>query len=136
MPKKLKDSAPEGTVWFGGPIDKSTVSLRISGKNLNPDRISKLLNCMPSKVTKPNNTVVWLLESSSAEDMDIEDQIWEMLKKFPTKKKIWDSITSQYEVDLFCGLFLEAENRGFGLSVKLMKKLSFLGIEIGFDIYA
>jgi hypothetical protein len=37
------------TVYLaGGEVDKTSVSLRFSGDTLDPDEISKLLNCQPT----------------------------------------------------------------------------------------
>jgi hypothetical protein len=49
---------------------------------------------------------------------------------------IWRHLTMTYKVDPFCGLFMEAENRGFALSAATCKELADRNLEIGFDIYA
>ncbi len=147
VPKKLKSDAPEGTIWFGGPIDRSKVSLRIFGKDLNPEEISRLLKCRPSEAKKSGHKAVgrtkeripqsgrWSLESELPAEKDLEEKVWDILKRVPSEQGVWKSLTGRYHVDLFCGVFLDKQNRGFGLSVKLMRELSRLGIEIGFDIY-
>ena len=147
VPDKLKNSAPEGTVWFGGPIDRSKVSLRIFWENLNPDEISRLLKCPPSKTkeivkkaidkTKEgiSHTAWWNLESNLPDETDLEEKVWDILQRISGDQGVWDFLTARYDIDLFCGVFLETQNRGFNLSVKLMRELSRLGIKIGFDIY-
>lgn len=144
IPEKLKNSAPEGTVWFGGPVDRSMAALRIFGDNLNPDEVSELLRCKPSESWKKggiiNGTTLartgrWSLDSNLPNEADIEEKVWDILKRVSANKEVWHSITTRFRVDLFCGIFLESNNRGFGLSVRLMRKLSHLGIEIGFDVY-
>ena len=141
---ELKNSAPEGTVWFGGPVDRSKVSLRIFGDNLNPDEISELLKSKPSASWKKGDVIKgttiartgrWSLDSNLSDEMDLEEKVWDILKRLSSDEKVWHSITTKHNVDLFCGVFLETDNRGFGLSVSLMRELSRLGIEIGFDIY-
>jgi ribosomal protein L19 len=148
VPEKLKDSAPKDTHWFGGPIDRSRVALRIIGGDLDPEKISELLSCKPSTSIKKGDTIRsknkdrtatigrWSLDSDLSDESNLEEKIWNILKKVSSDQKIWDSITNKYQVDLFCGVFLESENRGFRLSVEIMKELSRFGIEIGFDIYA
>jgi ribosomal protein L19 len=147
MPDKLKNSAPEGTIWFGGPIDKSKVTLRIFGDDLNPDEISELLKCNPSVSYKKGDIIKngqtakaktgrWSLESTLSDETDLEEKVWDILKRLSSDVNVWKSITTKYEVVFFCGVFLDTDNRGFGLSVSLMREISRLGIEIGFDIYA
>ncbi|MEZ0389351.1 MAG: DUF4279 domain-containing protein [Verrucomicrobium sp.] len=38
---------PEGTIWFGGPVDEASVLLRIYGDDLDPEEITRLLGCEP-----------------------------------------------------------------------------------------
>ena len=51
-PEEIVASAPEGTVWFGGPVDRSTMSLRIFGESVDPLEITKLLGHEPTKGRK------------------------------------------------------------------------------------
>ena len=148
VPEKLRDSATKDTQWFGGPIDRSCVGLRIIGDDLDPEKITQVLSCKPSTSYKKGDTIKskykdrvakigrWNLDSELPDESDLEDKIWDILKKVSLDQKAWTTLTESYQVDLFCGVFLETENRGFGLSVDIMKALSRLGIEIGFDIYA
>jgi hypothetical protein len=50
--------------------------------------------------------------------------------------EVWRSLTEQFEVDLFCGLFLETTNRGLELPASLVSALGNRNLRIGFDIYA
>lgn len=145
-PKKLVQTAPEGTVWFGGPVDRSQVSLRILGDELDPEEITELLKVLPTESYKKGEvfgkegknirrTGRWSLESHLPDEVDIEEKIMHLLSQVTNDESTWKLLNSKYQIDLFCGLFLEAENRGFGLSVETIRKLSSLGIEIGFDIY-
>jgi hypothetical protein len=134
--------APEGTVWFGGPIDRWQVALRVYGENLDPDEISGLLGCQPSSAQRKGNPFPrkgrWLLKIDSrecAEDADVDDGIGMLLAPLPSDSGIWVSLTSNYEVNVFCGLFLASSNRGFGLSAEVAKLLSDRNLEIGFDVY-
>jgi len=87
--------APEGTQWFGGPIDQAKVTLRIVGDQLDPKEITRLLGCEPSEsarageITKHgglSRTVrhgYWRL-SNGKSDTDVEDQIQILLAKLPS----------------------------------------------------
>ena len=59
-----------------------------------------------------------------------------LLKKLPEDLDTWRALNRSCDVDLFCGLFLEAGNRGFVLSPETSKRLAERGLTIGFDIYA
>jgi hypothetical protein len=38
-------------------------------------------------------------------------------------------------VDLFCGVFMETDNRGFGLEPAVIQALAERSLAVGFDIY-
>jgi hypothetical protein len=126
--------APEGTFWFGGPVDRFKITLRVRGEDLVPDDVSSLLQCAPTGAKHGR----WSLQLESTECSptdDVEDGIKRLLARLPSDSGVWASLTTRYEVDLFCGLFLASANRGFELSPQVMKLLADRGIEVGFDIY-
>jgi uncharacterized protein DUF4279 len=144
--------APEGTVWFGGPVDKCKVTLRVDGENLDPDEITIMLGQNPTMVMKASDPIRahdgsviriskigrWHLTISSEDEgapSDMEDLIDALFSRLPTEPALWSKLTEKFKVDLFCGLFLYSDNRGFGLSPSICRFLGKRGIEIGFDIY-
>lgn len=135
--------APEGTIWYGGPVDQWKVTLRVFGGDLDPDDISTLLGCQPSSARKKGDpyprTGRWLLSIESkdfGENADVEDGIRMLLERLPPNGRIWSSLTSLYRVDVSCGLFLNSSNRGFGLSAEVSGLLSERNLNVGFDLYA
>jgi hypothetical protein len=148
--RKPPSGAPEGTVWFGGPVDSSKITLRLSGEELDPDQITGILGCAPTLTHRRGLPISshegshlarkgrWHLEIASRDlhgRDDVEDGIKALLEQLPSDLALWASLTSMYEVDVFCGLFLEADNRGFAVSAKTSKLLSDRHLNIGFDIY-
>ncbi len=57
-PEKLVASAPEGTVWFGGPVDRSKMSIRIIGESVDPNEITKLLGHEATKGRKKETNLL------------------------------------------------------------------------------
>ena len=49
---------------------------------------------------------------------------------------VWHNLASRFDVDIFCGLFLECFNRGFNVSPELMERLAGCRIRLEFDIYS
>lgn len=143
--------APEGTVWFGGPVDRFTITLRVRGEDLVPNDVSALLQSEATRSEQKGVPVVscsgitripknghWSLRLDSRDCSptdDVEDGIRKLLARLPSEPDVWASLTTRYEVDLFCGLFLESSNRGFGLSPEVTKLISDRGIAVGFDVY-
>lgn len=135
--------APEGTVWFGGPVDSWQVALRVYAEDLDPDHVSAILGCQPSSAAKKGDPFPrqgrWILTIDSREcdrNDDVEDGVRMLLARLPSSLDVWASLTSTYEVDVFCGLFLDSSNRGFGIQPDISKSLAERGLEIGFDIYS
>lgn len=122
------------------------------GDKLDPEQITSILNCLPMRshmkgrsITRPSGNI-WIpkkghwavsIDSSDYEggELDLEEGLKILLGKLPSDAKVWKSLTSKYDVDVFCGLFLETSNRGFGLSAKISKMLSHRHLAIGFDVY-
>ncbi len=151
-PKSEKPKgAPEGTVWFGGPITWSRISLRIIGEHLNPDEVSAILGCQPTSfeqkgqpVLRPDGTVArigrtgaWRLALSPADtdEWDCGEAIMILMTRLPAGIEMWNSLSERFRVDFFIGLSMESRNKGFSLSPEVMKYLGERGIEAGFDIY-
>lgn len=140
--RKPPSGAPEGTVWFGGPVDRWKVTLRVFGEDLDPDHISSLLGRQPSSAKKRGDpypkTGRWLYSINSKdcdEKDDVEDGIRMLLEPLPPTGCAWNSLMSMYRVDVSCGLFLASSNRGFGLSPQVSRLLSERNLAVGFDLY-
>jgi hypothetical protein len=134
--------APDGTVWFGGPVDRWKVALRVYGEELDRDRISVLLGCAPTSQARKGNPFPrkgrWLLEIESNacdEDEDLDGSIKMLLARLPSDRGVWLSLKTTYAVDVFCGLYLKSSNRGFAISAEASRLLSDRNLEIGFDVY-
>jgi hypothetical protein len=147
------NTAPPGeptdkTVYLaGGEVDKTSVSLRFSGDALDPDEISKLLNCQPTDSYRkgdvsPDNrrrgvaqTGMWLLSGKKTGKISLEKQIFELFSRLSDDLEIWRKLTNQYHSDLFCGLFMESWNRGIDFPPELMAQISARGLTLDLDIY-
>ena len=136
------------TVYLaGGEVDKTSVSLRFFGDTLDPDEISKLLDCQPTDSYRkgdvsPDNrrrgvaqTGMWLLSGKKTGKISLEKQISELFSRLSDNLEIWRKLTSQYQSDLFCGLFMEGWNRGIDFSPELMAQISARGLTLSLDVY-
>jgi hypothetical protein len=136
------------TVYLaGGEIDKTSVSLRFYGDTIDPDEISKLVDCQPTDSYRkgdvlPDNqrrgvtqTGMWLLSGKKTGKVSLEKQIFELFSRLSDDLEIWRKITSQYHSDLFCGLFMESWNRGIDFSPDLMAQISARGLTLSLDVY-
>ena len=127
---------------------KSSVSLRVSGDDLDPDEITMLFGMVPSTSHRKGDLVspgrgptirkhgMWSLKADDAEPEAYDAQIAGLISRLPQDLSVWRSIAEKYQVDLFCGFFMDTTNQGFTLSPKAMSSLAERGIEVGFDIYS
>lgn len=139
---------PAGTIWFGGPVDSASVSLRIVGDEVDPAEISTLLGCESTEAARTGDVLTlangrtravrkgfWTL-SSGRQATHVADQIESLLAKLTSDVTVWQSLADRFDVDLFCGLFMEASNRGIELPAHLLSALGERHLRVGFDIYA
>ncbi len=49
---------------------------------------------------------------------------------------IWRDLTTRYQGDVFCGLFMGFFNEGADLSASVLTMLAERGLRVDFDIYA
>lgn len=121
-------------------IDQSTVSIRFVGVGLNPDEISKRLllkkSIKPSVKTKEKSTVVWSVGYREVDSGELDKKIENLLDWFTKDITIWKEIAGKYRGEIFCGIFLDGWNRGFDLSMELLRAISDRNLSIGFDIYS
>jgi len=140
--RKPPNGAPEGTTWFGGPVDRWKVALRVYGEELDPKRVSALLGCEPSSAAHRGTPFPkkgrWILRVDSrdcGESDDVDDGVRMLLARLPSDPDVWASLANIYSVDVFCGLFIASSNRGFEISTEVSRLLSDRGLPIGFDLY-
>lgn len=130
-------------------IARSVASLRIFGDALVPSDVTARIGATPTwsyqkgdvKVTRSGRELVrkygmWLLESSAKEPEDLNSQVVELLACLTQDIAAWEAISQEFEIDLYCGLFMESTNDGISLSASTLAELGRRGIELGLDVYA
>lgn len=139
----------EESVKIGGSVDRTTVTLRLFGDDLNPAEVSRLLACQPSTAYAKGDAIVgrsigreriarigsWRLESDEDRGVDLAAQIEKLLSRVNGDLDVWKKFTQKYEIDLFCGLFLEDIARELWLSAEVLQMIAARRLSIGFDIY-
>jgi hypothetical protein len=127
----ITDSAPDGTAWFGGPVDRLTMSLRVRATEPDWPEVNKILGC-----SSDARRGLWRIEAAARLDGDLDAQLRELLSRVHADSQAWSGVQKRWGVDVFCGLFLERPNRGVSLSNASLRSLSDRNLTIGFDIYA
>jgi len=150
-PPSLKDMTPEQRarlVRIGGAVRDSAVALRLFGDELDPGEVTRLLGCAPTKCARKGDVIPdpkyhrverrgrWLLDSACPRTVPLDEQVEALLARVTGDLEVWKDLGRRFKMDLFCGVFMDEENRGFLLEAGLVRKLSDRGLAIGFDIYA
>ena len=130
-------------------LDRTAASLRIFGDDLVPKEITLVLGHEPSDAEikgqaivgkstgkiRVANTGSWRLSATKQSPGNLDAQIEEILSKLSSDLSVWKNLSERYQVDLFCGLFLNGGNEGLAISPKSLAALGLRGIELGLDIY-
>jgi len=130
-------------------IARSVATLRIMGDGLVPDEVTRLLGAAPSASQTKGQEVHgkdgrvriakfggWRLQASETAPADLDAQVSEILSKLSSDLKIWSDLSARFDVDLFCGLFMDRGNEGLGVSPQTLRSLGERGIELSLDVYA
>jgi hypothetical protein len=153
--KRPKPSAPagvpEGTVQLGGPIDWFSASLQVSGDDLDPDQITRLLEQEPTRMQRrgvpllrPDGTERypprfgrWArdLRPSQTDEWDIAEVINLLFEGLPQDLSVWEQVAALGRIRVTFGLNIPTSNREFELEHDLMRFLSDRRASILFDIY-
>ncbi len=122
------------------------VSLRIQGDELIPDRVTQLVDCVPTQShAKGDNietrnfvrsapTGVWILQEDKAHLLD--KAINDLFNRIEENQETWKAITSKFRAEILIGVFLSGIQNGFTLSEKTVRRVASLGIALSFDMYS
>lgn len=130
-------------------VHRSVTTLRISGDDLDPAEITRLLGCDPDSAQTKGEQIVgrntgsirvasvgmWRLFAIEREPEDLDGQIGELLSKLTDDLNVWRAIAGKYRLDLFCGLFMRGGNEGLSIAPDSLAALGARQIELGLDIY-
>jgi hypothetical protein len=130
-------------------ISRTVTCLRVIGDELIPSDVTDKLGSEPTRQMikgepfswnaegKPRiaKSGMWRLEATEREPGDLDAQVSEILELLTSDLNIWQSLSEEYRMDMFCGVFMEASMEGIGLTANTMLALGQRGIEIEFDIY-
>ena len=125
--------------------DEFCVRLRFFGDELDPDELTSLLGAQPTEAHRRGDILrrppshaapggYWAIATERSTH-DIEAQLTELFSHLTSDYDVWRSLTSRYEADLFCGVFISWFGHGFSMSPALHRALTHRNLLITFDIY-
>ena len=117
---------------------KSWAVFIISAPDLNPEEITSKIRITPDYFQAPSLTEsgenipgIWQMNSTIAEDLELEEQIWDILKKIaPVRKEVKEAI-EKLSAYIYCSVeFSDDDKGGFKFSPRLLNLLANLGVPI------
>lgn len=129
-------------------IFESAATLRIMGDNLHPEDITRSLGREPDRAEKKGDrnplkngrdriakTGSWERTIERKRPGNLDEQIAGLLTGLTENLSVWTALSSKFEVQIFCGLFLREYNEGLYISAETTKMLGSRGIALDFSIY-
>jgi hypothetical protein len=118
------------------------------GGTLKPDEITRLLGATPSHShvqgevyhfqtgSAKRKQGMWSRSARDRKPADLEAQINEIFEGLPEDPSVWRQLSTEYEVELFVGLFMDESVEGLDLEPATLKFLGERGIRLGLCLYA
>lgn len=129
-------------------LARSVVSLRVCGEDLRPDEVSALLGAAPSLAYARGDQLstrgqavrlarhgMWALDATETRPADLDAQVDELLARLTPELGRWHELASRFQVDLFCGWFMDRLNEGLEISARTLLALGERRVVLGLDIY-
>ena len=119
------------------------------GDSLIPEEVTSVLGGTPTEAQRKGQELrgltgisrtarfgMWRLRATETTPGDLDSQVQEILARLTDDIAVWNRLASQYDIDLYCGWFMEKENEGLGVSASTLRELGARGIELSLDIYS
>lgn len=125
-------------------------SVSVLGDDLDPDEISALMGCAPSRAERKGQVLfvggpgkpsrmahrgLWRLQAAERQPGDLEAQIWELLAMLPQDLTLWHGLAARFQVAMFCGVFMKSWNDGVRLPAVVLGAMAERRIVLDLDIY-
>jgi hypothetical protein len=140
--------------WFddsqseGLDIPRSRVALRIRGDALDPEFLTQQFGVAPSFSARKGETVVrhgresvqetgvWNYQLDVPPATELGEVIARLLEVFPEDSTLWGELTSAYSADVFCGIFLDADDQSTVVEAEVLAALGRRGLLLSLDFHA
>ena len=133
-------------IRVGGPIDETSIALRVFGDDLIPKEVTERLRIEPTshclkgdifrgkRYDRIEKTGKWL-HSRPHVTGDVDEIVQSLLGDLPADAEVWNWIHRRFDADLFLGIWMNDWNRGFTIDAATSASLGERGLTIGYDIY-
>ncbi len=148
MPRIPKPTDPEGTVWFGGEVERARIWLRVFGDDVDPSQITNLLGRTAARACRKGDVILmrsgntriarsgsWIVDFDPPPEMTVDEAISALLSTMTDDESIWRQITSDFKVDLVCDVFVRGANQGLEIPPAVVQQIAKRNLRFGIDIF-
>jgi Domain of unknown function (DUF4279) len=79
---------------------------------------------------------MWTLQADETMPADVDSQVTAILSRLTPEEMIWAQLCDRYDVNVFCGWFMERGNEGVSVEPETMSALGARGILLDIDLYS
>jgi len=117
-------------------VDRLEIELRVSGDDLDPDRITRMLGVNPTLSARKGEAVdvagvpvtqstgIWSYSLPASPEWELGDAIDTLLERLPHDPALWESLTGWASAAVVCGLYVHGVDRAAALPPDTLARLS------------
>jgi hypothetical protein len=117
-------------------IERLDIELRVTGDNLDPERITRMLGVPPTVAARRGEAIdiggvpvmqrtgVWTYALPASPEWELGDAIDTLLDRLPHDPALWESLASWASVAVICGLFIHDADRAADLAPDTLARLA------------
>jgi hypothetical protein len=132
----VSDSADAGDAPTARDIDRLEIQLRVTGDELEPERITRMLGVNATLAARKGEEIdmagvpviqrtgIWSYSLPASSEWELGDAIDTLLERLPHDPALWESLSGWATVSVVCGLYIHDVDRAADLAPDTLARLA------------